>query len=63
MSQYPLRQVRGPFFATQLHDGDPYELSICGWCAYTARAGSRCMNQANPAGRAIRDKRSARPGC
>ncbi|EIC23573.1 DUF4351 domain-containing protein [Thiorhodovibrio frisius] len=27
MSQHPLRQVRGPFFAEQLRDGDPYELS------------------------------------
>jgi Uma2 family endonuclease len=27
MSQHPLHQARGPFFATQLRDGDPYELS------------------------------------
>jgi Uma2 family endonuclease len=27
MSQHPLHQVRGPFFAEQLRDGDPYELS------------------------------------
>ncbi|WPL19867.1 hypothetical protein Thiowin_05014 [Thiorhodovibrio winogradskyi] len=27
MSQNPLHQTRGPFFAAQLRDGDPYELS------------------------------------
>lgn len=27
MSQHPLRNIGGPFFAAQLRDGDPYELS------------------------------------